>query len=104
MRHSAQYLLPLRGIIAVAAAVLLGPALLTGTGVAATRAPAPASLRMTASAGTWGRAQEVTGINAGGGAGVSSVSCGSAGNCSAGAAPRAWHRSLDSAAPPYNYV
>jgi hypothetical protein len=37
--------------------------------------------------GTWGKAREVPGtarLNAGGHAGVSSVSCGSAGNCSAG--------------------
>jgi hypothetical protein len=84
MRHCAQYLLRSRRIIVVAVAAVLGPALLTGTGVAAARPPVAAGLRAVASGGTWGRAQEVAGVNAGGGAGISSVSCGSAGNCSAG--------------------
>jgi hypothetical protein len=77
-----QRALSLRRIITVAAVALLGPALLTGTAQAAglpTAAPRPV-----AAAGTWGTAREVTGVNAGGDAGIAAVSCGSAGNCAAG--------------------
>src|SRR5215471_14687547 len=54
-------------------------ALVTGTAGAAARAPG--------SGGTWGRAQEVPGtaaLNTGGSAETLTVSCGAAGNCSAG--------------------
>jgi hypothetical protein len=53
-------------------------------------APAPAAAARAAtvvSRGTWGKAREVPGLgalNAGGDAQISSLSCGSAGNCSAG--------------------
>jgi hypothetical protein len=85
MRQHAQYLLRPRAVIAVATAAALGLALLTGTGAAAAaRRPAAGGSRPAAAGGTWGRAREVTGVNRGGAAGISSVSCGSAGNCSAG--------------------
>ena len=53
-------------------------------GAAGTHAAAGA--RAAASGGTWGAAEEVPGtaaLNTGGVAGISSVSCASAGNCSA---------------------
>ena len=52
----------------MAAAAVLGLALLTGVGVAAARPPVAAGLGVVASGGTWARAQEVAGVNAGGGA------------------------------------
>jgi hypothetical protein len=74
-------------VVAAAAVVLLGPSV--GT---ASAAGAEAGTRTTAGAravsgGTWGMAEEVPGtaaLNTGGNAGVLSVSCPSAGNCSAG--------------------
>jgi hypothetical protein len=58
------------------------------TGVSAAAAgSAPAAAHAPAAGGTWGTAAEVPGtaaLNKGGGAAVNSVSCASAGNCSAG--------------------
>ena len=75
-------------VVAGAAVVLLGPA----AGVASAAAVAAAGMRLAAGAravsgGTWGRAIEVPGtaaLNTGGDAEIHSVSCASAGNCSAG--------------------
>jgi hypothetical protein len=73
MHNSAQYLLlSWRRVGTVVAAVGLGSVLVAGTAAGAT------------SGGTWGRAQEVTGVNAGGSAGIGSISCGASGNCGAG--------------------
>ena len=69
-------------VTASAAILLLGP----GVGVASAAGPAAAGAR-TLSGGTWGTAIEVPGtatLNTGGGAQVNSVSCATAGNCSAG--------------------
>jgi hypothetical protein len=59
--------------------------------LASTAGTAAAEMRLAAgwdgSGGTWGKAEEVPGtakLNTGGSAGVASVSCASAGNCSAG--------------------
>ena len=71
-----------RGLVAAGVVAVLGSALLAGSSAAAgTRAAASAL------AGTWGTAEEIPGtaeLNQGGSAQISSVSCGSAGNCSAG--------------------
>jgi hypothetical protein len=75
-------------IVAGAAVVLLGPA----AGVASAAGGAVAGTRLAGAAravsgGGWGRAEEVPGtaaLNQGGGAGIESLSCASAGNCSAG--------------------
>ena len=75
-------------VVAGTAVVLLGPAV--GVASAAGRAAAgtrPATGTRAVSGGTWGKAREVPStatLNAGGNAIVTSVSCGAAGNCSAG--------------------
>ena len=73
-------------VVAGAVVVLLGPVV----GVA-NAAGAAAGTRLGAgkdgSVGTWGKAKEVPGtatLNTGGGAWIISLSCASAGNCSAG--------------------
>jgi D-alanine-D-alanine ligase-like ATP-grasp enzyme len=75
-------------MVTAAAAVVLCPGLLAGGGAAAAAGLAGvAGARPAASGGTWGKAEEVPGtaaLNAGGTAEVYSVSCASAGNCSAG--------------------
>ena len=71
---------------AVAAVAAVCSGLLAGAGVAAAGTRATAAARV-ASGGTWGTAEEVPGtaaLNTGGLAGITSVSCRSAGNCSAG--------------------
>jgi hypothetical protein len=63
------------------------PALLTGASAAAAQTHGTADTRAAIAAGTWGTAEEVPGIEAlnhGGFAEIVSVSCASAGNCSAG--------------------
>ena len=51
----------------------------------AARTPTVTGTRATTSGGAWGPAREVAAaLNTGGGAAINSVSCGSAGNCSAG--------------------
>ena len=71
-------------LVSAAAVACSAIALLAGAGVAAAQA---AGTPAAASDGTWGTAREVAGaLNTGGFAGVSSVSCKSAGNCSAGGA------------------
>jgi hypothetical protein len=72
-------------IIAVAAAAF--PVFLAGGSGATAATRTPAEARAAALAGTWGTAQEVPGaaaLNQTGDARVTSVSCASAGNCSAG--------------------
>ena len=72
-------------IIAVTAAAC--PLVFAGTGQAAAGTRMPAGARAAALGGTWHTAQKVPGtaaLNTGGGAQVQSVSCRSAGNCSAG--------------------
>jgi cytochrome c551/c552 len=74
-------------MVAVAGAAAFCSAPLTGAGAAAAGTHGAAGARAAASGGTWGTAEEVPGIgalNKGGFARISSVSCGSAGNCSAG--------------------
>jgi lysophospholipase L1-like esterase len=76
----------LRPAAAFTASVTLFLALLTG-GAAASRIPAVASSGAVPAGGSWGHAQEVPGseaLNVRGYAGISSVSCASAGNCAAG--------------------
>jgi hypothetical protein len=73
-------------VMVATAAVVCGP-VLAGAGQAATAAPRPAAGARAASGRNWGKAAEVLGIaalNAGGLAMVATVSCPSAGNCSAG--------------------
>jgi hypothetical protein len=73
--------------IATVAAAVLWPALLTGASAAGAATDAAADARAAASGGTWGTAAEVPGtaaLNKGGDAAITSVSCVSAGNCSAG--------------------
>jgi hypothetical protein len=68
--------------LVVTAAALAGAAVLTSF-----PAGARALTGVTVRGGTWGTAQEVPGtaaLNQGGGAGLNAVSCGSAGNCTAG--------------------
>jgi hypothetical protein len=73
-----------RGMVAVVAAAALCPALLTGPSAAAAGWP-PAGAGAGISGGAWGRAEKVPGLGAlGGDSGLRSVSCVSAGNCSAG--------------------
>src|SRR5262245_50856686 len=75
-------------VVAGAIVVLLGPAM----GVASAAGGAAAGPRLAAGAralsgGTWGTAKKVPGsatLNTGGSAAINSVSCASAGNCSAG--------------------
>ena len=83
----------MRRCVAIATAVVSAaavPSLLAGSAAAAVRSPAaaavPAGARAAASAGTWGKLVDLTGagLNSGGDAEVNSVSCASAGNCSAG--------------------
>jgi hypothetical protein len=72
-------------IIAVTAAVCA--LLFAGAGQAAAGTQMPAAAQAAALAGTWHTAQKVPGaatLNKGGEAQVQSVSCASAGNCSAG--------------------
>ena len=71
--------------MAAVAAAALCPALLTGASAAAARGPAAAGGRLSAAGGSWGRAEKVPGLAAlnKGNAGLDSVSCGSAGSCSA---------------------
>jgi len=74
-------------VITAAAAAAICPGLLTGATAAAAATGSPAAARVPSSGGTWGKAQEVPGtaaLNKGGTADAESVSCGSAGNCSAG--------------------
>jgi cytochrome c551/c552 len=71
------------GTVAVAACT----ALLSGASAAGARLPGATAPGGATSGGTWGGAEEVPGtaaLNQGGNAQVLSVSCGSAGNCSAG--------------------
>ena len=71
----------LTGLAVIAAAA--AAALLAGASLAAAQAAGARAV----SGGTWGTAKEVPGtatLNAGGSAAVWSVSCASAGNCSAG--------------------
>ena len=86
MRIWQQYLRR-RGFMAVVAAAALLPALPGGVNAAAARPPAAARAGAAALGGSWGNAEEVPGtaaLNTGGSAAISSVSCASAGNCSAG--------------------
>jgi hypothetical protein len=83
MRSRERYVGPRAFIVAVAAAVFLS-ALLTGAGMAAARMPVAAGARAAGSGGAWGKAQEVPGVAALGPSVIISVSCASAGNCSAG--------------------
>ena len=74
-------------MVAAVGVATVCPVLLTGASVAAVGTAALAGARAAVSAGTWGTAQQVAGLatlNAGGNAGINSVSCPSAGNCSAG--------------------
>ena len=74
-------------MLTAAAAVVLCAALLTGGGASAAGLPGVAGARAAASGGTWGKAEEVPGtaaLNTAGAAAINSVSCASAGNCSAG--------------------
>jgi hypothetical protein len=81
---------PARRRLAAVATAAAAAALLAGTTPAAAQARAPARTAGGARAvvgRAWGAAEEVPGtaaLNAGGNAGVNSVSCPSAGNCSAG--------------------
>ena len=80
----------LRRRLAVIAAGAAAVALLAGAGPAVAQVSAPAHTTGGArafSGGTWGTAKEVPGtatLNQGGYATIASVSCASAGNCSAG--------------------
>ena len=72
-------------VVAVVAAAAMCPALLTGASAAA--GMHTLAVGHAAWSGTWGTAQQVPGaaaLNQGGNAGIESVSCGAAGNCSAG--------------------
>ena len=72
-------------VIAVTAAVC--PLVFAGTGQAAAGTQMPTGTRTAAIGGTWHTAQKLPGtatLNKGGNAQVQSVSCASAGNCSAG--------------------
>ena len=81
---------PARRRLAAVATAAAAAALLAGTTPAAAQARAPARTAGGARAvagRAWGAAEEVPGtaaLNQGGNAGVNSVSCPSAGNCSAG--------------------
>ena len=71
---------------AAVAGAMVWPALLTSVGATAA-VPAANSALGAMTGGTWGTAEEIPGLaalNQGGYAPVASVSCGSAGNCSAG--------------------
>jgi D-alanine-D-alanine ligase-like ATP-grasp enzyme len=71
-----------RGLVTAVAAAVLGSALLSGA-----HAVAAAGIRGPAAGGAWGKAEQVPGtaaLNTGGQAVIGSVSCASAGNCSAG--------------------
>src|SRR5580704_2858779 len=73
-----------RGVPAVVAGLVTVAALAAGSPA---QASAAAVARAAASGGTWGKAEEIPGIaalNKGGEAALTSVSCASAGNCSAG--------------------
>ena len=73
--------------MATGATVALCSALLTGASTAAAGTQAAPGARVPASAATWGAAEEVLGtaaLNQGGSAQTRSVSCASAGHCSAG--------------------
>jgi D-alanine-D-alanine ligase-like ATP-grasp enzyme len=75
-----------KNILAGMAVAAICPGLLTGATAAAARTPAAAASRA-ASGGRWGSAEEVPGLrtlNQGAFAQIDSVSCASAGNCSAG--------------------
>jgi hypothetical protein len=72
-------------VITLAAAIC--PVMAAGAGQAMAGTAMPASAEVAAAAGTWQTAQNVPGVNAlnkGGQAQIQSVSCASAGNCSAG--------------------
>ncbi len=74
-------------MIAAAAAVAVCSALLTGASAVSAGTHAAAAAHAAASGGSWGTAKKVPGLaalNKGGNASITSVSCGSAGNCSAG--------------------
>ena len=82
-------------IIAVSAAVC--PLVFAGAGQATAGTQMAAGARAAAVGGTWRTAQNVPGaatLNKGGEAQVQSVSCASAGNCSAGGGytDSSWHR------------
>jgi len=71
---------------AAGAATVLCLAFLNAAGARAAGAHAAAVARLAASGGTWGKAEKVPGLaalNQGGFAQITSVSCGSAGNCAA---------------------
>jgi hypothetical protein len=73
-------------VVAAAAVAGVCSVLFTGPGAAAGVRSAPGA-RPTVLGGTWGAAEEVPGtaaLNTAGGAAVTSVSCGAAGNCAAG--------------------
>src|SRR5580658_1676674 len=75
-------------MVTAVAAIVLCPGLLTSGGASAAAVlPGVARARPAASGRTWGKAEEVPGtaaLNTGGTAGITSVSCAPAGNCSAG--------------------
>jgi cytochrome c551/c552 len=74
-------------VVAAVAAAVVGAGLLTGASAAAAGTRGGGAARAAASGGTWGMVQQVPGLatlNRGGSAGISSVSCPSAGNCTAG--------------------
>jgi cytochrome c551/c552 len=74
-------------LFAAVVAASLGAASLAGTSGAATTTPAVAAAYVATVESTWGNAKEVphsASLNSGGYAVISSVSCASAGNCSAG--------------------
>jgi hypothetical protein len=78
-----------RGVPAVVAGLVTVAALAAGSPAQASAAAVThaAAARAAASGGTWGKAEEIPGIaalNKGGEAALTSVSCASAGNCSAG--------------------
>src|ERR1700735_2638315 len=72
---------------AVAAAAVCAGVLTGASGAAAGTHPVAGGARVAGSVGTWGKAEQVPGtaaLNVGGQAAITSVSCASAGNCSAG--------------------
>jgi hypothetical protein len=76
-----------RGLVVAGAALTLCSVVFAGASPAVARARYVVGLRAVASGGTWGSAKEVPGsaqLNQGGFANITSVSCASAGNCSAG--------------------
>ncbi len=77
----------MRKIMITVAAAAICSGLLTSAGVAAAATKLTAATRPASAGGNWGRAEEAPGtaaLNKGGLAETESVSCGAAGNCSAG--------------------